>query len=920
MLSLIFTLSFFFFAALSMVFGMLAARKYKWQMATSKIIINVAAILLSVLLTALVSWGVLSLGKLTLGGLLDDSVSLSAIEDIVIAIGSAAIAPLFFIGIFFVVRRILNCFRIPLAALLLKIGLKKRGEEESHEVNEEGIKPRKLKKLKKLAPFKSKNKFDPIGAPLGALCGFIVYFAVLIPIVGVISFGNSVLGVVNAFSKEPMPALVQVVEISDGVGFKTVRALGGELAYRGMTTCSVDGRLVSAAADRKLLEGIAEAKLITKNQEIPREEAAEAVRERSDDVKKAKFLPIVASKVLSDACGSWNDGGEFLGVSLPKISETIDPFVKDVVFVMKDSTFDTARTDSVTVVNIVAYGVENKAFGAGAKGALKNDIFMEKTILELLNNEHLSPLVTSVTSLAINVFTDEMNVIENDEANYNTFVADVSSAYGEAMAIADYSERINGLAEKLDDIYDAAGIEVSEGVARCIAISMIDSMKSGSESDVKEFFAPKNDSVQLLSTSNERGSALDLMDNIGSRIKANTDRDALLVIVKEELFRVGTVSENLAPEVCQALAEEIADELYTSVKKDKLTYKKALFANAEELGKKSIAVTRDELSIKGGEITDKEKESKALAKIFKEFLTLVERSGSLGENGAEGLISDLGGVLDAFSDSQTIGNEKTALILSAMLQSESIRSNVGMSLVGMSNMADSINEGKTKGESYTTLMKTFGKTVEIMRVTSDEGDSTEQINELMKELTPTSAETLQQISTPELVKKNGVPQKSAEPVSDMLSDMFGNMSTAKEQGMSDEQYEKEAVAVNDMMKIAMSATKSQERSTFGENSATGISATEFVNRATDSQVISNTLVNSVYEEESDPKMDPLASDKKLSEAEKTELVGALDAKWKTQLATSSDEAANAEYQKTLISIAAVLNVNVSVSGNSIIAA
>jgi hypothetical protein len=122
-----------------------------------------------------------------------------------------------------------------------------------------------------------------------------------------------------------------------------------------------------------------------------------------------------------------------------------------------------------------------------------------------------------------------------------------------------------------------------------------------------------------------------------------------------------------------------------------------------------------------------------------------------------------------------------------------------------------------------------------------------------------------------------------------------------------------------MMSIAMSAGSSGSTSTFGENSATNITATEFVDRAAGSVVISETLVNTVYGEEESAKVDPLASNRTLSDDEKGELVGAIDAKWQTQLETSNDEAANAEYQKVLTSVASIVNVNIAFTAGGVVA-
>jgi hypothetical protein len=267
-----------------------------------------------------------------------------------------------------------------------------------------------------------------------------------------------------------------------------------------------------------------------------------------------------------------------------------------------------------------------------------------------------------------------------------------------------------------------------------------------------------------------------------------------------------------------------------------------------------------------------------------------------------------------------MGDDVASNLLTAILQSKKVRNNIGFTLVQATDMADKINDGAQKGEDYTVLLKSLGDAVSIISTSSKSENSSAAVEELMKDITPVSAEVLQALSTPETVKNYGVSGKSAVPVSNMMSDMFGNMSEAKENGMSDEEYARESLAVSDMMSIAMSAGQSDSKSTFGEGSATNITATDFVNRATDSVVMSETLVNTVYEDGNAAKVDPLASNRNLSDEEKTELVDALDAKWKAQLESSNDESANAEYQKVLTSVAAVVNVNVAFTADGVVAA
>jgi len=399
---------------------------------------------------------------------------------------------------------------------------------------------------------------------------------------------------------------------------------------------------------------------------------------------------------------------------------------------------------------------------------------------------------------------------------------------------------------------------------------------------------------------------------IDEQTSANTSKEALAATVKTELGRVMRCSDAQLTEI----AESVAEKLYADLSADKLTYKNASVANASDLATKSIRITSDKLNVTMGNITDKEKESKALANVFASAIAIVDDVAESGD-AIEGVIVSFGPLLDAFADCQMIGDDSTAELLTAILQSDKVRSNIGFSLIQATDMAGTVNNSAKTDGTYVALMKSLGSTVKVIRLTSEKEDTSEAVTELMKDITPASAEALKQLATPETVKNYGVPEESADKVSNMFSDMFGNMADAKESGMSDEEYAKESAAVSDMMSIAMTAGNSSDSNVFGEDSATGVTATEYLDRATESTVISNTLVNTVYGESEEAAEDPLALGIELKESEKTELVEAMDAKWKAQLESSNDEAANAEYQKVLSSVAAVVNINVSFSSSGV---
>ena len=211
---------------------------------------------------------------------------------------------------------------------------------------------------------------------------------------------------------------------------------------------------------------------------------------------------------------------------------------------------------------------------------------------------------------------------------------------------------------------------------------------------------------------------------------------------------------------------------------------------------------------------------------------------------------------------------------------------------------------------FEPTLRSLAKAVDVISAASDpDKDTTEAVKVMLDDLTPSSSKVLQTMATPSVVQSYNVPEQSAAPVSSMLSDTFGNLANAKEEGMSDEEYEKESAAVANMMDVLMSSGKTGS-TLFGEEGVTGITADEYVNNIMDSKVMSQTVMDNVYTDGETATNDPLKSERALNEEEKTEFLGALSNRWE-----SSDK--SEETQKKLISVAAVLNFQIEITDSGV---
>lgn len=306
-------------------------------------------------------------------------------------------------------------------------------------------------------------------------------------------------------------------------------------------------------------------------------------------------------------------------------------------------------------------------------------------------------------------------------------------------------------------------------------------------------------------------------------------------------------------------------------------------------------------------VTDKEKEARAIAHSFNTIYALI--NDTKGDLDAKVLLKDLGPVLDSFAVTESIGPEKTGYILKALLQSKMVHDKIGLSSIEAADTAGSISKNSVDGGGYETMLGSLAKVVDVMEAANDPTKDTHAaVQKMLEDLTPQTAEVMQTVSTPKVVKNYGVPDQASKPIANMFSDTFGNLSEAKEAGMTDEEYEKEAAAVADMTNVLMSTGTGGKM--FGDGGRTGGSAEQFVDNILNSKVMSQTLIDTVYEGGDEPKNDPLVSDRKMSQEERDALTASIDTKW--QASDKSEQS-----KKELISIAAIMNVKIEITENGV---
>ena len=273
-----------------------------------------------------------------------------------------------------------------------------------------------------------------------------------------------------------------------------------------------------------------------------------------------------------------------------------------------------------------------------------------------------------------------------------------------------------------------------------------------------------------------------------------------------------------------------------------------------------------------------------------------------------------------------VGRDVVDKLVVVMFQSNKMSDVLPMNTVEITKFVDSLVSGSNgKENGYETVMGDIANMVESLeKLASTDADAkpVEAITETLKNITPESAEALKHFATTDFVKEIGVGDESAEGVANVLGNLFDELATARDEdglGLTKEQYEEETAKISKLLDVTMSITD-------GTGDTGEVKLDDYVNDVMDSKILTNTIINSVYDENGNLQHDPLNTGIELSENEKTELVNSLDQKLNDKLSEiTSDENASeeekaekiAETKKLILALGAYMNTSIVVEDGEV---
>lgn len=654
------------------------------------------------------------------------------------------------------------------------------------------------------------------------------------------------------------------------------------------------------------------------------EAEADHMRTMGHTFGNSKVLTPVIGEFLFAATDAWLNGEDFIAISKPEIEEENDlfgPFLDTTLEIIHEDAKNNEqlKADVVTLTEMFAVMTENGIFANLENtdtllSTVSGSGMIKELITVLGTNTSMKRLIPEVTNLGVRAIGQTLNIPENAEVVYDQFMDTVAADLNEIKQLPE-EQQVEALSGKLGTAFDNAGILIDDEVLDYYSASMVHDLITNNpneevtDADVQAFFLlyaenviDENDAViPDDGENNDSDSAMirpsfDLLSNsdpfAGTVYAAMTEEQrknsaaATLAVVCQELSKLDAETEDYT-EQAKAVAEAAFTKIMTensvvleSVMKVEITKPVTTDSVKNTVSMKSpetmkvvtVVITIEDMLVDSKAVAENitaetiEAEAEAIDAIFQTAGTLLETLNKKDENGESekldvgSLATSLGTILDSLSTTQSFGQDKTANLFTAVLQSETVRDAADLDIKTATQIADKANKGEG---SYSDTMSTVAGGVGLAeKLNKGEKITDDELVEIIATLTPQTAGIIQVYVNDKRLESYGVPNKYSVTSADLLDAMFYYLSENK-----NGDFESEAKALNLMLSMAMTAKESDSKKIF--SSAEGAedgrlpTAKETVDTVMNSEAVKYALLDVLTKNGEVTKFDPFGVGEKL---------------------------------------------------------
>jgi hypothetical protein len=642
--------------------------------------------------------------------------------------------------------------------------------------------------------------------------------------------------------------------IADSLAVQMFRAFGGDAMINSATSFTFKNQPMQLGEEINAIANVAGKAMplakISGLENLSQKEA-DALVSVVEALCESKFLTAIASEAVYLLTDDMVSGEKEMPLA---DDEMFGDLIGKTITIVHDDAKDTNKfkTDLKTVADMVSAFVkggvlENMNDTDALLDRLANGHTITDVIIVLGKNGSMKCLIPEITNIGIEALGDAVEIKANANEAYNelmdTIAADLNSING-----LDDASKVTELSAKLNDAFDHAGIVIDKKVIDLYSVAMIDGIlneKKGTVTagDVQNFFvayATKKD-ASAAATLAGMINALTALNNESATFGA----DVAAILANGANKMLGTTSGALYNAIVNV-------QLKKAIAKDTAANTAAL-QSAASFEKATLLVFMDELLVDVDEATGKitdatlNAEANAIGGIFSKAGKLLdEMSGE--EINISTMAGTVGGILNSLHTSKCVGPERTSKLFIAIVQSEMVRNTANMDIATATELGTKGSTGANV--DYEKTFKTISNAMDVlqnMNSATEEGMTTEALTTVLKDLNPQTAGMMETYITEDrLTEDYGLNEEQSTTAAPLISDVFGYWNDP-EVNMTEEESQKEAEALSDVMNLVTSASDKansgeSNQSVFGgEDSVLGKSADETVETFMSSEALKHSL-------------------------------------------------------------------------------
>lgn len=734
-----------------------------------------------------------------------------------------------------------------------------------------------------------------VGTLLGGLLGVLIFCVFSMPMIGYLTLADDAMGAllqnggdeVNDFVKQKTNDEVDLYQIHDELLHPLAKSpmvvatgvVTNPVLFSPLTVYQVDGERVTmrreVPAFCRVAGGVMAVGSTLQDTTEINDRQLQIMDTLADDFGDSAILCRVGSEFLCGASSSWLNGETFMGVAKPSVDEMLDPTLQAALEIFKTSDAENIEGDLRTVLHVLASLARSQVLEQMDQfdvllQTLGESGVVEEVMRELGSNERMAPLVTEISNLGIRALASVLGIPADASAQYQELMNELANAISEVSALPE-EERAAALADRVTEKMEAYGVDVPEDIANTVSEAMLEDFAEGeiTSERVQEFFkvyAASSSIEEYVSdqTGMQTGDdtyVLSLADRMDGM---KVDENGIVTLPDGTVLRYYNFSA-LERSGAYRLRNEDLGNLGTL---------------CDAASMVSCIVTLEDLLCIGGLSPENAEQEAAF---FQKIVNEAAKIATLIQNDAETeeILEAVGGLMDAMSVSEIVGGENATRMMTAILQSDSVTGTTGFTPKEAEELSRSIQESaKEEGGSYTGTMKTVSKAVSVVKAVNDDhmtdAEREARVIELMENLTPASASALEKMSTVNMMKAFGVPEKNAPGSADMAGSLFLHLA---DYAKDHDDYAAEAGAVNLLFHMALSCKETTYDYAFsdpdtGRVGRTGKTAYVFVQTMVESTVVSATMNDVVYRD-GVAMQDPLGLENSFNQADRAELIDAI---------------------------------------------